>query len=147
MSLILLFLPHAAGGITALEYRNVDVPIITAHVYKLSFKVYSNLAQQLNVIVQNSAQSVTSLNKYKVITANAWNTIQFEFTGGATDPNSLLRIVMQAAVQETRFDKFRMIDYTIYKKSYRIMRIQGSMFPGSFIQTLTLREVTDAEIA
>lgn len=99
------------------------------------------------MIVENSAGSTESLNQRKVITAGKLNTCQFEFNASATDPNSVLRIIMEAAVQVTRFDKFRLIDYTIYKKNYRLMRIQGSMFPGSFVQTLTLREVTDAETA
>lgn len=146
MSLLFL-LDGQAGGITACELRHSKIKIISGHVYKLSFRVRSTLAQQLNVRIQNSGGGTTSLNQNKVITANEWQTIKFEFTASASDDNSVLRVVMQASIQEMWFDRFRLIDLTLHRRQYRIMRIQGSVLPGSFVQTLTLREKTANETA
>lgn len=146
MSLLFL-LDGVAGGITACELKHSKIKIISGHVYKLSFKIRSTLAQQLNVRVENSGGGTTSLNQNKVITANAWQTVKFEFTASASDDNSVLRVILQASVQEVWFDKFRLIDLTMHRREYRIMRIQGSVLPGSFIQILTLREKTANETA
>ena len=96
----------------------------------------------------NAAMSSNSLNdNYDLKTINAWKTAVFEFTGVTTDHNSVLKITPETEVQSIWFDKFRLYDLTLERKQYRLMRIQGSVMPGSFIQTLTLREKTAAETA
>jgi hypothetical protein len=129
------------------EFRGGNVPLISGHEYKLSFQVRSTKAQQINVKVQDSNNANESTSQYKTIPQNETITAKFEFTAAATDNNSRVRIFPEAGYQDTYFDHFRLIDLTIERKQYRVMRIQGSMLPGSFIQALTLREKTDAETA
>lgn len=140
MSLLLLFPYHGT------ELRST-VKIVVGHQYQLICRVRSNVAQTIRVRVDDSASANNSLDTTKVLSADTWETINVTFTGAASDKNSQLRLLPDQVVQNFYADRFRLIDLTLDRKQYRIMRIQGSLVPGSFVQTLTLREKTDAETA
>ena len=106
------------------------------------------MEQDIGVKVQNAAGSQISLNSsYGLKYADTWKTASFEFTALETNAVSELRITPETAVQTIYLDKFRLYDLTQEMKEYRIMRIQGSLLPGSFLQTLTIREKTATETA
>lgn len=144
MSLTLLF-PTETGPTGDVYLKHDKIKIISGHVYRLSFVVRTNLAGTINTKVLDSGGGNGSLNSDKYLVDAKFKTFQFEFTGAITDHNSQIRIQPASAEQILYFDQFRLIDLTLDRKQYRIMRIQGSMFPGSFIQTLSLREFTPAE--
>lgn len=94
----------------------------------------------------DSAGGNISLNSsYGIKQVDKWKATSFDFTAVQTNENAQLRITPASLLQDIWFDKFRLIDLTLEKKQYRIMRIQGSVLPGSFIQILTLREKTANE--
>ncbi len=146
MSLLLLFPTQAVGEA---EIKNSAVPLVSGHVYRLTFRVRSSYAPQtLELLIRNSTELTTSLNTtFEIPTADAWKIFKFEFTAGATDPLSIIGITPTSVAQSLYFDNFKLIDLTIERKEYRIMRIQGSVLPGSFVQILTLREKTANETA
>lgn len=95
--------------------------------------------------VDNSTGVTTSLNQTKHTPANLTKGLKFEFTATATDSNSRIRIFPSLTAQSFYIDKVVLIDLTKEKKNYRLLRIKGSIYPGTFIQTLTLREKLDTE--
>mgnify|MGYP000898356396 CR=1 FL=1 len=130
------------------ELRGINIPLVAGHQYNLTMMMRSTRAQDINVKIQDSNLANQSESITKPIPANTWTPFNFKFTAAATDPESVIRITLNMeSIQTFYIDKVRMIDLTIEQKQYRIMRIQGSMLPGSFVQTLTLREKTDAETA
>jgi len=143
MSLLLLFPSH--GPKTYLKHYRI--PLIVGNIYKLSFKVRGDLQELVTVLMTDSTQANISLSDSFEVTQNQWKSPAFEFTALATDTNSYLIFIIPGDVQNIYFDNFKLINLTRERKQYRIMRIQGSMTPGSFIQTLTLREKTTAETA
>jgi hypothetical protein len=145
MSLLLLFPSQAAGEA---ELRNSAVPLIINHQYRLTFRVRSSLIQTFEILIRNSTGASISYNATRdILAADTWQTIKVEFTAVATDPLSILGITPTSLDQSFYVDKFNMIDLTVERKEYRIMRIQGSVLPGSFVQILTLREKTANETA
>lgn len=146
MSLLLLFLP-SGGGAQTLEFRHGNIPLISGNVYRLTFKARSTLAQSFTVKIQNTAESVLHLNQTGDLEANEWKIFSYEFTALATDDLAKLSIYPYIAIQSFYADNFKLINLTKERKQYRIMRIVGSLLPGSFIQTLTLREKTASETA
>ena len=148
MTLTTLFLDSGVAPVSGDVYLKHDkVKLVTGHVYRLTYKVRSNIAQTINTKALTSAGAANGLNTSKYIRADAWKTLQFEFTATTTDHNSQLRVQPASQAHTIYFDQFRLIDLTLERKQYRIMRIQGSILPGTFIQTLTLREKTTAETA
>lgn len=142
-SLILIEPPR----ITALELKNTKVPLIAGHLYRLQYKVRSNLLQEVQVTLTDRNDANPSLDTIIDVPVNQWNKHTHIFTAVETDDHSILHFFPALFGQEIWFDAFSLIDLTMSKKSYRIMRIQGSLLPGSFVQTLTLREKTTAETA
>lgn len=142
MSLLLLFV---TSNVVAYTHRRI--PLIAGNVYKLSFRVRSSLAQTFSVFIADSSSVNISLSASPSILADAWTVIAYEFTAAATDPNSYMQIKMSEASQDIYLDQFRLINLTKERKQYRIMRIQGSLLTGSFVQSLTLREVSAQETA
>lgn len=142
MSLLLLFTSP-----DVVNWRHRRIKLISGNVYKLSFRVRATVAQTFNVMITDSTWLTQSLNANPTILADRWTTITYEFTAQATDNDSYLWIKVLTGSQDFYLDKFNLINLTTERKQYRIMRIQGSILPGSFIQTLTLREVTSAETA
>lgn len=148
MTLTTLFVDSGPAVISGDVYlKHEKIKLITGHVYRLTYKVRSNIAQTINTKALTSGAAANGLNSDKYIREDVWKTLQFEFTATTTDHNSQLRIQPASQAHTIYFDEFRMIDLTLERKQYRIMRIQGSVLPGSFIQTLTLREKTTAETA
>ena len=148
MTLTILFLDSGVAPVTGDVYlKHEKIKLLANHVYRLTFKVRSDIAQTINTKALTSAAAANGLNTDKYIRADAWKVLQFEFTATTTDHNSQLRIQPASQAHTIYFDQFKLIDLTLERKQYRIMRIQGSVLPGSFIQTLTLREKTDAETA
>lgn len=148
MTLTTLFLDSGPAAISGDVYLKHDkVKLLTGHVYRLTYKVRSNIAQTINTKALTSGGSSNGLNSNKYIRADVWKTLQFEFTATTTDHDSQLRVQPASQAHTIYFDEFKLIDLTLERKQYRVMRIQGSVLPGSFIQTLTLREKTDAETA
>lgn len=144
MSLLLLLRSETSSS----ELKNTKIKLISGHLYRLTFKVRATTPQTITVKMQNSTGLTVSLNSdADILEANTWQTIKKEFTAGASDDDSVLRLLIYATPQSIWFDKFNLIDLTIERKEYRIMRIQGSVLPGSFIQILTLREKTANETA
>ncbi len=142
MSLLLFF---ATSDVVA--FRHNRIPLIAGHVYKLSIKVRSTIATTFNLLMTDSSIANVSLNAMPTIPANTWKMIAFEFTAVVTDNNSYLWVKPQTVAQDFYVDQAKLVDLTVERKQYRIMRIVGSVLPGSFIQTLTLREKTAAETA
>lgn len=140
------FSPGVSDG--TIELRSGNLPLVSGQLYRLTMKVRSTRTQNIDVDVQDSALANPSLDATRTITANIWETLKFEFTAAATDADSKLRIHLDMDdVQEFWVDDCDLFNLTKERKQYRIMRIQGSMLPGSFIQTLTLREKTAQETA
>lgn len=140
------FSPGVSDG--TVELRAGNIPLVSGEVYRLAVRVRSTRSQNLVFDMQDSALANPSLAATRHITANIWETLKFEFTAAATDTNSKLRIHLDMNdVQEFWIDNCELFSLTKERKQYRVMRIQGSMLPGSYIQTLTLREKTAQETA
>jgi len=123
------------------------VNLVSGHVYRLVFKARSTetISLQVQVVDKNLAnQSYTGV---KNLTANIWKTLSAEFTAAASDEDSKVVLTPEEKLQSFYVDEVQIIDLTLERKSYRLVRIQGSMMPGSYIQTLTLREVNAQETA
>lgn len=146
MSLLLLF-PQAAVALTEVYLKYTPIKIVASDDYRFSFRVRSDTAQQLHIKVVDSAGGNASLDIYRHIEADTWEVIKSEFSGVASDTASQIFIYVSAEVQEIFVDDFKLYNLSVERKEYRIMRIQGRMRPGSFLQTLTLREKTAAETA
>lgn len=130
------------------ELRGANIPLEAGVVYKLSFMVRSSVAQQIRIQLVDSGLANDSIDAYRALQANTWRTLAFEFTAQATDSASILRIHLEmTALHNFYIDKAKLIDLTQNRKEYRLMRVRGSMMPGSFIQKLTLREKTANETA
>jgi len=146
MSLLLLFSGSNAAG--EVELRNSKVRLISGDLYRLTFRVRSSLIQTIEMLLRDHTGVHISHNStFDVIAADTWKTVKIEFTATFTDPLSILGITPQSYDQNFYVDKFNMINLSKERKQYRIMRIQGSVLPGSFIQILTLREKTANETA
>lgn len=136
------------AGSGTIEIRCADIPLVIGQQYRLSFMFRSTLAQYITIEIYNSGLTTPSLSTTRYVPANTWKGIKDDFTCAVTDDNSILRIhLSNDADHDAYIDKVRIVNLTKELKSYRIMRIQGSLLPGSFIQTLTLREVTASETA
>lgn len=143
MSLLLFF-----ARPEAVQYRHERIKLVAGHTYKLSIKVRSTVAPQTIIIyLTNSAYTLQAATYPTILTADTWQMITLEFTATLSDNNSILWIKPNATSQSFYLDKANLIDLTVERKQYRIMRIVGSMMPGTFIQTLTLREKTATETA
>lgn len=140
MSLLTLFLPR---GVKTELQRNIK--LIANHQYRLTFKVRSTVAQNIRTIIEDHTQTTTINLADKDIPANIWTQFKVVFTPAISDETALLRIRFENVSQNFWVDDFKMYDLTKEMKAYRVMRIKGSIFPGTFIQTLTLREKTDNE--
>lgn len=123
------------------------IRLITGHVYRLTMNVRTNTQQSITVKMTDSTAATVSLNQAISIAADRWEKLSFEFTAGVSDFHSILSVILANQEQEFWIDTLRLIDLTKERKEYRLMRIKGSLLPGSFIQTLTLREKTTAETA
>lgn len=123
------------------------VKLVSGHVYRLSFKARSTEASSVQIQVVDRNLANQSLTTIKNLSANIWKTLNAEFTAAASDTDSKVVLTPEAIVQTFYIDEVKVIDLTLERKSYRIVRIQGSMMPGSYIQTLTLREVNAQETA
>lgn len=146
MLLPLLSSVSAATGEVYLLKSNI--PLKVSHEYRLTFRARSDQTQELTVMMQNIAGTQISLNDTAPITiANRWQNLRLEFTALETNKQSQLRVYPEAIDQTLYLDNFNLIDLTNEQKIYRVMRIQGSILPGSFVQSLTLREKTTAETA
>lgn len=136
----------AATGEAYLLKSNISLKL--GHEYRLTFRARSDQTQDLTVMMQNIASTQISLNDTASITiANRWQNLRLEFTALETNKQSQLRVYPEAIDQTLYLDNFNLIDLTNEQKIYRVMRIQGSILPGSFVQSLTLREKTTAETA
>jgi len=142
MSLLLFF---ATSDVVALRHNRI--PLILGNVYKLSLKVRATINTTFNILMTDSSIQLVSLNVSPSVYANTWKTIAFEFTAVKSDNNSSLWIKPQTVPHDFYVDKVNLFNLTKDRKEYRVMRIQGSMLTGSFVQTLTLREKTAAETA
>jgi len=140
MSLLTLFLPR--GVKTELQKT---IPLIANHEYRLTFKVRSTVAQTIRTLIEDQTQTTTISLSVKEIPANIWTQFKVIFTPVASHQAALLRIRFENVSQNFWADDFKLYDMTKELKQYRVMRIKGSVFPGTFIQTLTLREKTDNE--
>jgi hypothetical protein len=131
-----------------IKVKATDIPLILGHSYRLSFEARATVSVNVQVQVTNEEETVENLSSdFHIKEANVWNTRKFEFTATETDEHSTL--IFKPDLLETHsfyVERVSIIDLTIEQKNYRLMRIQGSMRPGSFVQTLTLREVTDSEV-
>ena len=136
-------------SITGSCYLKHDkIRLISGHVYRFSFKVRSNHTQDIGVKIQDDAGSYVSLDdSFSIKKINTWKQTHFEFTALETNFDAQIRITPESLLQNIYFDNFKLIDLTLERKEYRIMRIQGSVLPGSFVQILTLREKTANETA
>lgn len=129
-----------------IELRNAPFNIISGDTYRLSFKVRSTVNQLVGVKVSNSGLTTDSLDDDFRVYADEWKMKKFEFTATASDEASILRFIPSTdALHSLYIDKVTLINLSKDRKQYRIMRIRGSMFPGSFLQTLTVREKTANE--
>lgn len=136
----------AATGEAYLLKSNISLKL--DHEYRLTFRARSDQTQDLTVVMRNIAGTEISLNSTASITvANRWQNLRLEFTAVETNKKSELRVYPEAIDQTLYLDNFCLIDLTNEQKIYRVMRIQGSILPGSFVQSLTLREKTSAETA
>jgi len=134
------------SGDTYLLKSNISLK--SGHDYRLTFRARSNEIQDLTVVMQNIAGTQVSLNDTASITiVDRWQNLRLEFTAVETNKKSELRIYPETTDQILYLDNFNLIDLTNEQKIYRVMRIQGSILPGSFVQSLTLREKTSAETA
>ena len=123
------------------------VNLVSGHVYRLILKARSTMASSVQIQVVDENLANQSLTTIKNLSANIWKVLSAEFTAAATDDNSKMIITPEAILQSFYVDEVSIIDLTLERKSYRLVRIQGSMMPGSYIQTLTLREVNAQETA
>lgn len=145
MSLLLLF-QNQAPSLTSVYLKNTPFKIISGDTYSLSFWAQSNKSQQIQVRVFDSAGGNSSLNAYRYLVADTPELLKFDFTGAASDDNSQLRIILDASVHNFYIDRVILINLSKERKSYRLVQIKGDMRPGSFLQTLTLREVDANEV-
>lgn len=127
------------------EIRQANIPLIVGHEYRLVLNVRGTREQNVTVKMETSGGASQGLNQTYSIEANRWTTKRFDFTALSTNLNNYLRVFPQATNQNFYIDNVSLIDLTRERKEYRIMRIQGSVVPGSFIQTLTIREKTSQE--
>lgn len=140
------FSPGLSDG--TVEMRAGNIPLVSGQVYRLAFKVRSTRSQNINIKMQESTLTTDSVNITRHLLADTWKQIHYEFTAQATDADSKLRIFLDMDdVQEFWLDEVELFNLSKERKQYRVMRIQGSMLPGSFVQTLTLREKTSSETA
>lgn len=130
------------------EIRANNIPLIAGDTYLLRMWMRANREETINVKVQDSALANQAANENRLLPADTWTPFNFEFTAVATDVASVIRITLNmTSIQNFYIDRCILINLSKEKKQYRIMRIQGSLLPGSFVQNLTLREKTDAETA
>ena len=130
---------------TKIHYSPIN--IISGHQYKLVFRVRPTANVDIRFKLQDILGTTIDLDDTKMAYANIWKIISATFT--ATFSGSDAELFIQPNVSEIMdiyIDQVVLIDLTVEQKSYRLMRIQGSMMPGSFLQTLTLREIAEGEI-
>lgn len=136
------------GGNGTLAMKLGDIKIIAGHDYSLSALVYSTESIDVDMRVYESTETILQGQQTRFIASGAWKVIKMEFTALNDDDNGILWLNIPATTPyQFRVDRVRIYDLTKEKKLYRLMRIQGSMRPGSFVQTLTLREKTASESA
>ncbi len=142
MSLLLFF-----ASSDSIVWKHRRIPLIAGNVYKFSVKIRATVAQTFNIVFTNRSYTTNGLNARPTIAANVWKTFAYEFTALETDNDSFLLIKPSAIAHQFYVDGAKLINLTKERKQYRIMRIQGSVLPGTFVQTLTLREKTATETA
>ena len=130
------------------EIRATDLPLIVGHQYRLGFSARVAADHNIAVIVTNQDEDNHSLNTDFEAKAGGLKRYKYTFTAVETDDHSTLLLKPDIDAIETIYiDNFELIDLTMEQKSHRLVRIQGSMRAGSFVQTLTLREITASETA
>lgn len=135
-------------GTGTVELRCSNIPLTNGEEYVLSLKMRASRTQNVDVDIYDSGLSTQSLDKVATVVADTWKQFAWTFTAQATDLDSKLRIHLNMdAVQDFYVDDVVLLNLTKEEKEYRLMRIKGSMRPGSFTQELTLREITESETA
>jgi hypothetical protein len=142
MSLLLLYHPSRE-----VKLINSPVNLDSSHQYRCSFKVWCDTNASIEYGFVDSSDGAQHTYGSQFIVAETWTTVTFTFTPTTTDNASRLVIHLPDDANTFRFDDANLLDLTSEQLSYRVMRIQGSMNPGSYVQTLTLREKTAAETA
>lgn len=142
MSQLLLFLPSNEVKLAA-----SPISIISGREYQIDFMIWMQTAAQVQVTFMTEADALIGSIVQKYVPASTWTKYKFNFTPNVTDSAAQMVVRIPTDPNTMRFDDVHVIDLTNESKQYRIMRIQGSLKPGGFIQTLTLREKTAAETA
>ncbi len=142
MSQLLLFLPSHEVKLVA-----SPVKITNTHQYRLEVMIWGQLAFTIQDTPMTTAGVLIGAIGEQAIPAGTWTKMVHRFTATATALSGQIVIRFPTAGNTIRIDDAKLIDVTLETKQYRIMRIKGSMFPGSYIQTLTLREKTATETA
>lgn len=142
MSQLLLFLPSNEVKLAA-----SPIGLISGREYQVDFMIWMNTAAQVQVTMMTEADALIGSIVQKYIPAQTWTKYKFTFTSTVTDSAAQMVVRIPVDPNTMRFDDVHVIDLTDETKQYRVMRIQGSLKPGGFIQTLTLREKTAAETA
>jgi peptidoglycan/xylan/chitin deacetylase (PgdA/CDA1 family) len=132
--------------LTSAEMMNDSIKLITGHEYRLLLKARSPTDQTIRIKLDNSTGVTTNSETWHGLVHDTTTTIKVEFTALATDDASRIHLAPTIGMS-AYFDDVTLIDLTEERKQYRVMRIQGSLIPGSFVQTLTLREKTASETA
>lgn len=142
MSQLLLFLPSNEVKLVA-----EPISLTNTHEYRGEFMIWVLTAATVQITMLDSADVLIGSVIEKYIPASTWTKYAFTFTSTVTDVAAQMVVRIPTDPNTMRFDDVHIIDLTNESAQYRVMRIQGSMKPGGFIQTLTLREKTAAETA
>lgn len=142
MSFLLLLL-SPEDNLLKLTYTGLK--LVNGHTYRLTIKLRSNVEQNPQFRVTNNAGDTETINESWPLAADSTKVFKIEFTPTYTENDAILEITFSPEAQELYFDDARLIDLTLERKEYRVMRIIDSQLAGSYIQTLTLREKTASE--
>lgn len=122
------------------------VKLISGDQYRLTFEVWGDTTDDISYGFESSGGLGIS-NTSETVPGGGWIPLNLTFTSTISDDESKLVIHLPEATNVWRFDNFKMINLTKEQTNYRVMRIQGKVHPGQFLQTLELREVTATETA
>lgn len=141
MSLLLLFQPSRD-----VKLRAFGLKLVAGHEYSYRYKIKSNIAQYVSTSVVNAdLSSLGYASKYAV--AATWTQVTGTFTADTNQTNAKVQVHVSVEPSTVEVDDVEVLDKTLSTKNFRVMGIKSSLTPGSFTQTLKLREVTDAETA
>ena len=134
-----------------LEITNNDAS--TAYLYRLKLRgTPATIDYEISEVYEDSG-SVATYNEHQIEIKNEYidnrtfaNSMAKNLVGRHKDPVGVLRVKIRGVPQLQLRDQLRVKDQDLNTyTNYRIIGVQGIFEPGSFVQILTLRQITGNE--